>query len=278
MVHAATPQSAVIGIDITITDDRFEWRGASVMLDDDPHVLAGDVCALVRSCWRSDDVPIDDDTFALKVVRSGAHHVAFGADFYIPRQLCVDATFPDAAAIARAYLRSSLRSSGTDFTGGSGVQQLSGTDCLVADNGRVVTIVSSQTGHCDSDETRPWDSIDTVDAVGVELAAAFGVGSFDAATIGARTPDTIDVDYVGARYIDGVAYEIIVPATLGAACVLGAPHGAAASAVRNWYQHPGPGAWFGVDGYTPIAPAGVEPGWLARHEASGIVVIIRPRQ
>lgn len=271
-LHLATPVSTICGIDAHIRDRHYTWRGNSVPAGFGAGANARKACELAAAGWGAGDVPVDHSGSCLKVLRSGAHNLVAGGFLYGKGEILCGIEIQNPEKVAEHWLT-------LGDWGKTGVIELDGEAYLIGGDERVAIIHGMlRAGGGDFDGGGGTYSDLTDDGeVGEMIQRMLDLENIEAYSIGSRLPGTTDIDYVGYLRDGGVEYCVIIPCTIGAGLSVGAPSGAAAPRTIDWYKSRGEDvAWYGVDGYSPLEPARLEPGWVARHKASQISVIIRP--
>lgn len=266
-LHLATPENSVYGIDIHHRGKHYLWRGSSVAQGFGVAGCAGRAVELAALSWRPGESGLDLEGDCLKVVRSGAHNLIAGSFLYGGGEILCGVEIKDPLKVAEAWLR-------RDLWGRSGVVEIDGDAYLVSGDERVVVIHGEESDlsegsaiNCDIEDT---------ETVGKLIQTMLDLDTIEAVGIGSRVAGTTDIDYIGTITEGGVVYDVIIPCTIGAGLSIGAPSGVAAPSTIDWYRsRRGEVAWFEIGGYAPIEPARLEPGWVARHDNSGLSVIVR---
>jgi hypothetical protein len=268
-LHLASPARSAVGLDITV-DPEPRWRGRSAPAPTDGSIeeAARAAVGLITPGWCSDDDVIDLDGQCLKIMRSGAHLVAFGAQLHTGAHLLLDPAIGEAELVAAAWIEAWRRG-----VRAPAVWEVHAEQFLVEGDAHSVVLRPAARGAEVYGET--VDCWAEVDELAGELTDVLDLERIEVATLGSRSNDTVDVDYVGSYTCRRGAFEVIVPATLGRCSVIGAPHGEAGPEVRDWYGTGESLAWYDLEGFVPLEPSLTEPGWVARHVASGIAVIVR---
>jgi hypothetical protein len=266
-LHLATPRASVCGIDVHIRENQYLWRGRSVRSGFGVEGTARRVTELAVGGWRPGDERMDLGGSCLKPVRSGAHNLIAGAFLYGSCEVLCGVEIENPEAVAEAWLRGG-------HVGSNGVVEIAGEAYLTSGDERVVIIH----GLRDQDLTDRDQGgvVEDPEVVGLLIQQMLDLDTVEAVGIGSRFTGTLDIDYIGTISDAGSTYSVVVPCTVGRALSIGAPHGAASPNVIDWYNSRKEEiSWWGVYGYSPIEPARLEPGWVARHDASGISVILR---
>lgn len=270
-LHLATDTTSVVGISIRQEGSVWTWRGGQVDIDERASIedIAETVVSFCSNMWRDGDVRVDPTGHCLKPIRSGAHTLIAGSFLYGGGELLVDGAVPDPVSVGVAWLTRG------DEPARAGVITHRGETYIVQPGpGACIIHSTSQHGDARVIHEAAWGADEVCDL----LRDTLTLDDIEAATIGSRVPDTTDIDFVGSYTIDGSAFDVIIPATLGRGLVLGAPHGAAVPARVDPYTRGERDAWSELlRDWDPIEPARFEPGWVARHRVSGIYAILRAR-
>jgi len=267
-LHLATATSALVGVQVRIEEETYRWRGAKVSRGGDLESICSQAAALGVIGWRSGDRFLSMEGSCLKSVRSGAYILIGGSFLHGGPEILCDTDEDQAVAVAEQWLLRGGRH--------SGVIEVAGEQYLAHGDERVMRIHRTNgTGR-----TKTTKDPLTSTRVGELIAEKLHIDDIEAATIGTRCPGTIDVDYVGTIETAQGPYQVVVPCTIGIGVSIGAPSGVAVPNLIGWQQAGGEGEpWYEIEGYTTIEPARLEPGWVARHEATSTNVIIRkPRE
>jgi hypothetical protein len=273
-LHLATPKKSVIGIDITLERDLITWRGATIKCT--PGRGLEDAVSLATSRWRKEDEALDLEGSFLKPLRSGAHNIVYGTFLYnAPHVLC-GTEVDNPAEVAQAYLKNRVNEAAANKIGpGSrvvdGVVEILGNTYLVHGGEKSLYIHGVEGGKI----LKNLNLYDTK-IVGEIVKDYLKINDLEEAKIGSRLAGTLDVDYVGRFFENGACYEVIVPCTVGGGLNIGAAYGVASPDTFDWYSsRKTTEPWYKLRDYTPIEPARLEPGWVARHEPSGTTLIVR---
>jgi len=266
-LHLLSPVSTLVGMHIHCDPEQWVWGTESVAAPRSLRLrgVVEAAAAFVQRRSPLDAQYLDLTGSCLKPIRSGAYHLLGGAFLYSAPELLIAPDIADPAAVGLSWIRAAAGSPDA-----VGIIDLDGVSYLVHGDDRVIAIHSTTTNHHRTNLPQ-WD----VETVQVLISELLDLDDVEAASIGSRLTNTVDIDYVGSISAAGERYEIIVPSTIGAGLVLGAPHGSAVPEVGSWYAGPRETPWRPLDGYDPIEPARFEPGWVARHRASGVCVIVR---
>lgn len=123
MLHLGTPNDVAVSAGAWATADRFTLRGrVAPARGNQPDQVAVDVSTAARTAVRRTDRYLDlhaDPSTWIKVLRSGVHRIAYGADllFGFPPLLLADNVDPAAASeLLRAWRRGELRDFPALFT------------------------------------------------------------------------------------------------------------------------------------------------------------------